>query len=226
MFLGLRRYNEDLGGARDWTAEELASWPRHTALVGDAMTGFIAEVMKKIATFTSPLHELYKAVFILSRAMEMDGDGFYKGIQTPHEDYPRIWLPRPTRSTAEWTDWWVGEDVPLNVIIPLNPCGMQLLVWPGSIKKPWNGGKLLEQVNPENYRVVTVPYGSVLVFRGDLVHAGMGYFSDNYRIHFYLHQPGRVGGTTPEDGTYIEEDFVDAVLKMWKERGLDSAKFS
>ena len=37
-----------------------------------------------------------------------------------------------------------------------------------------------------NVKQVWLKRGDLMVFRGDLVHAGSGYTSDNYRMHCYL----------------------------------------
>ena len=78
-----------------------------------------------------------------------------------------------------------GDDVLLSVILPLTVGGSWLWVVEGCVK-----GASLEEEDADtwikdHWKRVHVPYGHVLIFRGDLPHAGCGYINDNYRFHAY-----------------------------------------
>lgn len=76
--------------------------------------------------------------------------------QPAHTDYP----PMPGQADA---------DVPLAVLVALMP-DTRLCVWPQS-RRP---------------KEVHLLPGDVLVFRGDLVHAGAAYANENVRLHCFL----------------------------------------
>jgi len=122
------------------------------------------------------------------------------GVQRPHDDYPI--------ESQDQHAWWKEDDVPLNVLIPLETDGRVLGVWPGGIKDT--------ESKVEDFKEVHIPAGSALLFRGDLLHCGMGSAYENRCIHFYLHQPSREGGRAPEDGTSLCDDAFLKKFTAWR----------
>lgn len=70
-----------------------------------------------------------------------------------------------------------ATDVPLSVMVAIEP-GAKLWIYPDGCGS--------EQ---ETALLVELEVGDVLVWRGDLVHAGAGYGVDHYRIHAYVDSP-------------------------------------
>jgi hypothetical protein len=79
------------------------------------------------------------------------------------------------------------ETVPLLAVVALQG-GTFLDVWPGShwlIRR-----ERLTRHTPRVYReTVELDAGDVIVFRGDLIHAGSAYSSHNLRLHAYIDHP-------------------------------------
>ena len=95
--------------------------------------------------------------------------------QREHSDYSRANLLR------------VGQDderMPLACIIALQD-GTTIDVWPGSIR--WADSSFSKSFVPLK---VTLNQGDVLLFRGDLVHAGAASTLFNIRLHIYLDVDG------------------------------------
>lgn len=97
--------------------------------------------------------------------------------QAAHSDYI------PDRSLTEASD----EQMPLAILVSLMP-NTKLNVWPKSIKLATDRNDLiLDKINgPIECVVAELDVGDILVFRGDLIHAGSSYSKDNYRLHSYL----------------------------------------
>ena len=75
-------------------------------------------------------------------------------------------------------------------------------------------GCRLMVVGPEGESVeVHLELGEVLLFHGDLVHAGAAYERDNMRVHLYLHA---IGVVPPNGNTYYVEDFVPVCKVEWR----------
>jgi hypothetical protein len=70
-----------------------------------------------------------------------------------------------------------GTDVPLSVMVAIEP-GAKLWIYPDGCNS-----------DEETALLVELEVGDVLVWRGDLVHAGAGYGVDHYRIHAYVDSP-------------------------------------
>lgn len=70
------------------------------------------------------------------------------------------------------------EHMPLAALLAIEP-GTMLSVWPKSI----TGGDMPERIERV---VLNMDVGDMVVFRGDLVHAGSGYDAENHRLHAYL----------------------------------------
>ena len=74
-----------------------------------------------------------------------------------------------------------GRLVHCSVLYPLSTAGMTLRIWPGSLY-----GKVFD-VGSEDYYDVELGYGKYIIFRGDLLHAGVYYGIENYRGFFYIY---------------------------------------
>lgn len=77
------------------------------------------------------------------------------------------------------------EHMPLGVIVALMP-GTRLNIWPCSIKLASIRPDLVRNREPIQCEVVELNVGDMLVFRGDLVHAGSSYKVNNSRLHTFL----------------------------------------
>ncbi len=73
-----------------------------------------------------------------------------------------------------------NDLMPLSVIIALQP-DTKLDVWPKSIRN--SKIKMPKQINKLTLNINT---GDMIVFRGDLVHAGSEYDKENYRLHAFM----------------------------------------
>lgn len=91
-----------------------------------------------------------------------------------------------------------GEQ-PLGVLTALEPGGARLRVWPGSFRLHTDrgGGGAIAP------RDVELRQGDVLLFRGDLVHAGAAYAERNLRLHAYADSPAF---PRRADSTYLVRD--------------------
>lgn len=101
--------------------------------------------------------------------------------QAAHADYP------PPMGPIEL------HQIPINVMIPLQK-NAALNVWPRSHElvsteylsdDPKRYAKY-GSMKPINKKIIHLEPGDILLFRGDLVHAGAGYTERNYRMHCYL----------------------------------------
>ena len=98
-------------------------------------------------------------------------------IQAAHTDYV------PDDSLRSVTD----DTMPLLAVIALQPA-TTLEVWPASHRLARR--TRLTRVTPKIARhTVTLDAGDVIIFRGDLVHAGSPYAARNIRIHAYIDHP-------------------------------------
>jgi len=73
-------------------------------------------------------------------------------------------------------------DMPLSILVALD-ARVRLRVWPQRGISP-----LMILLDP----------GEVLVFRGDTCHAGLGYSTENVRVHMYLYHPAYVKKGDPQ----------------------------
>jgi ectoine hydroxylase-related dioxygenase (phytanoyl-CoA dioxygenase family) len=98
--------------------------------------------------------------------------------QMPHTDY----MP-----TVELRD--VPDDyMPLGCIVAVMP-STYLYVWPNSIRLSTKPKEVTDKLKPIKPLKLELQPGDILIFRGDLVHAGSDYDTYNYRIHTYLDSP-------------------------------------
>jgi hypothetical protein len=72
-------------------------------------------------------------------------------------------------------------EMPCSILVSLETDGTTLAVWPGTHRP--SAHRVLE-------RTISLQMGDVLIFRGDLIHAGSAYPErSNVRIHAYLDNP-------------------------------------
>jgi hypothetical protein len=98
-------------------------------------------------------------------------------------------LPGCTRQLAH-TDYIPDEELltcsaenrPLLCVFALED-KTKLVVWPGSHKLLHGRGRSLKPIEP---KVVWLNAGDAILFRGDLVHAGAEYETENIRLHCYI----------------------------------------
>jgi hypothetical protein len=88
--------------------------------------------------------------------------------QIPHTDY----------SPGEHWKRICNENVPLAALTTLSPRS-KLVVWPGNIR-------FAKVPTMQEAKVLHYKRGDLVLFRGDLVHAGAAFEKDNFRIHVYL----------------------------------------
>lgn len=78
-----------------------------------------------------------------------------------------------------------NHQMPLAVLVSIMP-GTCLNVWPNSIKLSTLSAKRVKKVKPIRCKVEKLNPGDMLVFRGDLAHAGSRYKNNNCRLHTFL----------------------------------------
>jgi len=113
--------------------------------------------------------------------------------QLPHCDYV------PSYELALASD----TLAPLGCLVAIEP-DTKLRIWPSSIRLSYladgQRDSYIQNVTkgPIKCEEVTLYPGDILVFRGDLVHAGSAYPNGNTRVHLYLDSPNvdRVANTT------------------------------
>jgi hypothetical protein len=88
--------------------------------------------------------------------------------QAAHCDY------QPTKEMILCDD----DNVPCGCIVPLME-DATICIWPSCINYEGKEKKIEKEI-------VSLEAGDILVFRGDLVHAGSSYTKTNYRIHIFL----------------------------------------
>jgi hypothetical protein len=74
------------------------------------------------------------------------------------------------------------EERPLLCVLALEE-NTKLVVWPGSHKLFHGRGRTMAPIEP---KVVWLAAGDAIVFRGDLIHAGAEYDTENIRLHCYI----------------------------------------
>ena len=95
--------------------------------------------------------------------------------QLPHCDYEQDLTFATTQD----------RDIPLGCLICVME-GTTLDVWPKSHRLPCLHSDITDSVEPISRTTIKLNVGEMLVFRGDLVHAGSSYQKDNYRVHVFL----------------------------------------
>jgi len=92
------------------------------------------------------------------------------GRQPGHSDLPDA--PEGSKQVAELAD----EDVPLSVLLAIQP-GTKLWIFPNGCEEE------------ESAFLARLEVGEMMVWRGDLVHAGAGYSHEHIRVHAYVDPP-------------------------------------
>ena len=91
---------------------------------------------------------------------------------------PRHWDVPDQKSGEHLKDLELPPaDVPLSVMVAIEP-GAKLWIYPDGCSSA-----------EETALLIDLEVGDVLVWRGDLVHAGAGYEVEHYRIHAYIDSP-------------------------------------
>ena len=115
--------------------------------------------------------------------------------QLPHADYNHTLLQAARRvSEGSKNEPMTQNQVPLSALFALEDCTLQ--VWPGALLLKKQKGHWIDR------KQISLKQGQLIVFRGDLVHAGSAYSSLNLRLHFYLDHPkvDRSGNSTQPVG--------------------------
>lgn len=115
--------------------------------------------------------------------------------------YPNDWVileAKPgCKPQAAHTDYFPPvcpleiHEIPINVLIALQK-NTSLNVWPKShklVSTEYLGDDVRRydnDIKPIHKKVIKMEPGDMLLFRGDLVHAGAGYSELNFRMHCYL----------------------------------------
>ena len=98
-------------------------------------------------------------------------------VQAAHVDYV------PDAALLETTD----ETVPLLAVIALQD-DTTLEVWPQSHRLV-RRARMTRHTPHVSRKTVSLAAGDVIVFRGDLIHAGSAYTAHNLRLHAYIDHP-------------------------------------
>ena len=106
-----------------------------------------------------------------SWAEEEEARAALEGRQPAHSDSPE---PLPPSSLADIAD----ADFPLSALLAVQP-RTKLWIFPNGCDDP----------NPMLLRLAV---GDMLVWRGDLVHAGAGYAEEHVRVHAYVDPPSHI----------------------------------
>lgn len=118
-------------------------------------------------------------------------------IQAAHTDYV------PDTALLDTND----DTVPLLAVLAIQG-GTRLEVWPEShslVRRP-----RLTRHTPKVVRhTVELDAGDVIVFHGDLIHAGSAYMRHNLRIHAYLDHPSV---PRPPNRTWVIQKHADLLL--------------
>ena len=119
-------------------------------------------------------------------------------IQAAHTDYI------PDAALLETDD----DTVPLLAVFALQN-GTKLDVWPEShrlMRRP----RLTRHTPKVARKTVELDAGDVIVFRGDLIHAGSAYTARNLRIHAYLDHPTV---SRPPNRTWVIQKHAEPLLR-------------
>lgn len=104
----------------------------------------------------------------------------------------------------------VSDDLtPLAVLVCLEP-DTRLYVWPKSIRLINLNCNILGQIDTIESKCVKLNVGDILIFRGDLVHAGAEYQKSNIRLHSYM---DTVKVKRSKNTTYLIEKHAPSEVK-------------
>ena len=135
-----------------------------------------SNLSRRVKKFINQVHDRLKEMFPNHKPSDMTILRSEKGCrpQQAHSDY---------RTTDIWPnegDIRHNDEMPLGVIIALQD-NTKLDVWPRSI-----GEMLQGPIAPKHLKF---DRGDMVIFRGDLIHAGSKYDEVNVRVHTYLDHP-------------------------------------
>ena len=100
------------------------------------------------------------------------------GDQAAHCDY----VPDSILATTP------DSHFPLGALVAVMP-ETRIHVWPGSHRLAYLSTNVLSELPPITRETVSLDPGDILVFRGDLIHAGANYSEENSRVHCFLDSP-------------------------------------
>jgi hypothetical protein len=103
------------------------------------------------------------------------------GRQPAHSDAPP---PEGGGGDGAWMSDLADKDVPLSVLLAIQK-NTRLWVWPAGCPRGSLGGD-------DGAQLVRLNVGQLLVWRGDLVHAGAGYARQHTRVHAYCDPPAHL----------------------------------
>ncbi|KUF80061.1 hypothetical protein AM587_10012248 [Phytophthora nicotianae] len=130
------------------------------------MSSSLQELSKALKVVVAMLHPGWEpGVFSFMRSMPGGAE------QEPHQDYQESDLVRAREHHP--------GGVPASMIFALEP-GTKLRIYVGCFTAR----------DDSKARVVEIPVGFCVLFRGDLIHNGMPYTTTNYRLHCYLSYAG------------------------------------
>jgi hypothetical protein len=119
-------------------------------------------------------------------------------VQAAHTDYV------PDAALLDTDD----DTVPLLAVFALQS-GTKLEVWPESHRLV-RRARLTRHTPKVAHRTVELDAGDVIVFRGDLIHAGSAYTAHNLRIHVYLDHPTV---PRPPNRTWVIQKHAEPLLR-------------
>lgn len=135
-------------------------------------------------------------------------------VQPPHIDYqweaiePSYFTKTPRSYRGNYKEW-----VPFVALFPLTFDGMTVEVW--HARKSHTDPPAQNQTGA----IVTIPFGSLLLLRADVIHAG-GFqtsYTGNPRAHFYIYKtPGGVQHSYPLANCYVLPNSVLPLLHQYR----------
>ena len=99
-------------------------------------------------------------------------------VQAAHTDYEATAALRNAKD----------EEMPLLIIIAIMP-GTKIDLWPKSIRLTTAESFTYADMKPIPRMVAELDRGDVLIFRGDMIHAGSAYDVENIRLHAFIDSP-------------------------------------
>lgn len=103
------------------------------------------------------------------------------GRQPGHKDALEPKVAEQCRHKVKPLSQLLDDEMPLSAMIAIQH-GTKLWIFPDGC----------DPSRADSAYLVELEVGDVLVWRGDLVHAGAGYASDHYRIHAYVYPPSSI----------------------------------
>ena len=144
----------------------------------------VAKRLAEARVFLTGVHLLQKCVGLLSHPEE---DKRRELVQDLHTDFVcdkfdkngDIFYPHgKTNATM---------NCPMGIVFPWQQ--------PNSILHAMKGGSMLSDMHWDNIVQVECPKRGIIIFMGDMPHAGHGYLDVNTRVHFYVAFNSSLGGS-------------------------------